>query len=106
MNRSANLVKQRPTEEKSLWQRFKMLWDDIHASSALLIWICRLLAFTWAYCYHDWQSVVLLFWIMHSTLYRKTSLFKKWMLYVYMPLITAIFLWYYIINIFSFLPWD
>ena len=77
MNRSANLVNKKPAteEKKSLWLRFKTLWADIHASSALLIWICRALAFVWAYCYHDWQSVVLLFWIMHSTLYRKTSLF-------------------------------
>ena len=28
------------------------------------------------------------------------------MLGFYMPIITAIFIWYYVINIFKFLPWD
>lgn len=92
-------------EAQSCWIRFKTFWENIHAQSALLIWICRIFAFTQAYCYHDWQSVVLLFWIIHSTLYKATSTFKKWMLYFYMPLFTSIFLWYYVTNIFGLIHW-
>ena len=105
MRRSRVITQKAPVtiEEKNFWSRFKQKWITI--TSAMLIWICRILAFIWVYCYHDWQSVVLLTWICHSTVYSKTSLFKKWMLFVYVPLVTAIFLWYYVINIFGLIRW-
>ena len=67
--------------------------------------MCRTLAFFWIYCYHDWQSVILLIWILHSTLYNDSALFKKWMIYFYTPLVTVIFLWYYVTNIFGLIEY-
>lgn len=88
-------------EEKSFFVSLKTWWNSIKDAS--LIWICRTIAFAWVYCYHDIQSVVILVWLLHSTIYKDQTTFKKWMIYVYMPLITAIFLWYYTINIFGLL---
>ena len=65
--------------------------------------MCRLVGFIWAYMYHDWQSVFLLTWILHSTLYRDTRNFKRFMIFFYMPIFIAIFLWYYVINIYGLL---
>ena len=53
--------------------------------------------------YHDIQSVFILLWILHSTLYRDNRRFKMWMIFFYLPLFTAIFLWYYVINIYGLL---
>ena len=67
--------------------------------------MCRLLSFVWAYCYHDWQSVILLIWIVHSTMFKSTKRFKIAMLFFYLPVITIIFFWYYVTNIWGLLRW-
>lgn len=89
--------------EKGCWARTKAFWLQIKAG--IVIWICRILSFIWVYMYHDWQSVLILIWIVHSTLFRDSANFKKWMIYLYMPLVTCIFLWYYVINIYGLLLW-
>ena len=73
------------------------IWDA--SKSSLLLWICRLLGFIWMYMYHDWQSLPILVWLLHSTLYQDSVALKKCMAYFYLPLFTLIFLWYYVINI-------
>ena len=65
--------------------------------------MCRTLCFLQVYCYHDIQSVFLLIWIVHSTLFRDPNLFRKWIIFCYLPLVISIFLWYYVINIFGLL---
>ncbi len=90
-------------EQKSCWNRLKGFW--VGGKASLLIWVCRLISFIWAYCYHDWQSVIILIWLLHSTLYRDSQLFRKFMIFCYLPLVTAIFLWYYVINIFGLIDW-
>jgi cytochrome c-type biogenesis protein CcmE len=69
-------------------------------------WISRILAFLWAYMYHDWQSLVILAFLLHSTFYLQASTFRKWIVYFYMPSFVLIFLWYYIINIQGLIQWD
>ena len=90
-------------EKKSHWKNFYEWWDRF--KGGLIIWLCRLIAFVWVYCYHDFQSSIILLWILHSTLFKDQGLFKKWMMYFYMPLISLIFLWYYTINIYGLLKW-
>ena len=90
-------------EQKSCWTSFKSFW--IGGKTSLIIWMCRAISFVWVYCYHDWQSVILLIWILHSTLYRDSQFFQKCMIFCYLPLVTTIFLWYYTINIFGLIAW-
>jgi hypothetical protein len=40
-----------------------------HFSPQIWFFVCRFTAFVWCYAYHDFQSWVLLGWIMHSTLF-------------------------------------
>ena len=68
------------------------------------IWMCRLICFLWVYIYHDIQSVFLLIWIVHSTIFKDALYFRKWIIFCYLPLVISIFFWYYIINIFGLLP--
>ena len=88
-------------EEKSFLAKLRTWWNSIKEGS--VIWICRLVAFFWVYCYHDIQSVIILLWLLHSSLFKYSSTFKKWMLYFYMPCFIVLFLWYYVINIFGLL---
>ena len=90
-------------EQKSCWTSFKSFW--IGGKTSLIIWMCRAISFVWVYCYHDWQSVILLIWLLHSTLYRDSQFFQKCMIFFYLPLVTTIFLWYYTINIFGLIAW-
>lgn len=45
----------------------------------------------------------MLMWLLHSTIFSDSGLFKKWMVYFYMPAFTLIYLWYYVTNIFGLL---
>ena len=75
------------------------------SKSQLVLWICRVLSFFWIFVYHDYQSVVVLIWFLHSTLYDNSRIFKKFMTYFYLPLFTMIFIFYYTINIYGFIIW-
>ena len=66
--------------------------------------MCRLICFLWVYIYHDIQSVILLVWIAHSTLFKDPINFRKWIIFFYLPIVISVFLWYYVINIFGLLP--
>lgn len=90
-------------KEETFFQSLKLWWKTSKAST--IIWLCRIIAFVWVYCYHDWQSVILLIWILHSTMFEDSVTFKKCMTFLYMPLVTLIFLWYYCINIFGLIEW-
>lgn len=54
-------------KEETFFQSLKIWWKTSKAS--MIIWLCRMITFIWVYCYHDWQSVILLIWILHSTIY-------------------------------------
>ena len=47
-----------------------------------------------------------MFWLLHSTLYSKSSRFRLCMMVFYLPFFTVIFLWYYIINISGVVHWS
>ena len=61
------------------------------SKSSVLLWTCRLFCFVWMYMYHDFQSLPILLWFLHSTLYKDSVALKKWMTYLYLPLFTAVF---------------
>ena len=65
----------------------------------MLLWVCRLLNLVVVYRYHDWQSIVPLIWVLHSTLFRSRQRFVRMTLNGYIPLMIAGNLWYYLINI-------
>ena len=87
--------------EEPYMKRLMQSWKSI--KGFMPIWMCRTLCFVQVYCYHDIQSVFLLIWIVHSTLFRDPNLFRKWIIFCYLPLVISIFLWYYVINIFGLL---
>jgi len=51
--------------------------------------------------YHDVQSLIVLLWILHSSLFEKPVKFAKATSYLYLPLMSLIFLFYYSINIYG-----
>jgi hypothetical protein len=63
------------------------------------------LAFVWVYLYHDWESTIILLWLLHSTVYRNNATFRKFILYFYLPYYILVFLWYYTINIEGLINW-
>jgi hypothetical protein len=69
-------------------------------------WICRLFSFVWVYLYHDWQSVIMLVWLLHSTCYLRNANFRRCILYFYLPYYLLAFLWYYTINIEGLILWN
>jgi hypothetical protein len=66
-----------------------------------MLWVCRILTFVWTFMYHDWQSLVTLFWLLHSTQFNSTTRFIKMTAYFYLPLIMVSMLFYYTINIYG-----
>lgn len=70
-----------------------------HFSPQIWLWTCRVTVFLWAYAYHDFQSWVMLMWIMHSTLFKSTRRFIQVTITYYLPIFAIIFLFYYVINI-------
>ena len=63
------------------------------------------MCFTWCYMYHDWQSLLVLIWLLHSTLFRSTTLFVKVTAYFYLPMFMLIVLQYYVANIYGMVDW-
>ena len=67
----------------------------------LVLWLCRITCFIYVYMYHDWQSVVILVWIIHSTFFKVRNYFVEWTLRVYLPFMILNFLFMYTINLFG-----
>ena len=65
--------------------------------SVLVLWIARVCAINAAFMYHSVLSLVPLTWVLHSA--NGGSKFEKWTEFVYLPLISFISLWYYILNL-------
>ena len=107
-SKPTSLTKKESISSKNRNESSTKTWSSFWKESehVLILWLCRLLAFVQTYCYHDWQSLVFLIWLLHSTLYEKSSRFRLCMLIVYLPLFTATFLWYYYINIFGAVDWS
>ena len=84
--------------------RLANIWSVLETST--IRWLCRLFSFVWIYMYHDWQSVILLVWLLHSTCYRQNNFFRNWILYFYLPYYIVAFLWYYSINIKGMILWN
>lgn len=61
--------------------------------------VCRVVAFIWCYAYHDFQSWVLLAWIMHSTVFVSIKHFFAITVTYYLPFFLLTFVFYYVINI-------
>ncbi|TNV88031.1 hypothetical protein FGO68_gene5171 [Halteria grandinella] len=70
-----------------------------HFSPQIWLWSCRVSIFIWVYAYHDFQSWIMLAWLMHSTLFKSTRTFIGITITYYLPIFCAIFLFYYVINI-------
>ena len=79
------------------------LWKESRV--IIMLWVCRIFAIVQVYGYHDWQSLIYLLWLLHSTFYRKSRRFSLFMMCFYLPCFTTIFLWYYTININGVIPW-
>ena len=68
-------------------------------SPFIWLWVCRASGFIWCYMYHSYQSLFILLWVLHSTLFQDNNLFFRVTSYFYLPIFCLIFLFYYIINI-------
>ena len=88
-----------PTKKKKKELTLKMIWEQIYIP--LMLWLCRIFCFIQAYRYHDYQSLVPLAWLIHSSLFQNRSNFVWWILWVYLPLLYVCYLWYFIVNIFD-----
>jgi len=72
----------------------------------LILWLCRILCFIMVYMYHDWQSVVLLIWLFHSTVFRDRALFVRLTVTIYFPLMILIFLFMFTVNIYGLIDYQ
>ena len=61
-------------------------------------WVARFVVFIYAYMYHDWESLILIIWLAHSTLDTKFSRFQSFTMSLYLPLFVLIFCLYFILN--------
>ena len=55
--------------------------------------------------YHDYQSLIVLIWLIHSTLYVKSTIFVKCTAYFYLPIFNLLVLWYFTTNVFGLIVW-
>lgn len=88
-------IKSDRSESKRLKNQVEQFFKNF--SPHILLWILRLMTFTWAYAYHDYQSMLLLTWICHSTIFWNTKRFIDATLYVYLPIFVLLFVFYYVI---------
>ena len=44
-------------------------------------------------------------WFCHSTLYKRSVNFKRAIIFAYLPILTVVFLWYYLVNITDLVGW-
>ena len=70
----------------------------------LLLWVARFLAILVAYLYHDWQSLLVLTWVMPSTLNVSQKAFGKVTQWVYAPLFILLTSFYFAVNIDELVP--
>lgn len=92
------MLKLRQQNESSiLMVATKINYKDF--SPQIWFFVCRITSFIWCYAYHDFQSWVLLAWIMHSTLFKSMKSFFSITMNYYLPFFVLTFVFYYIINI-------
>ena len=98
----------KPDEEKGKKDSFIDNMFEFWQMSRMLsvLWICRGLAFIHVYMYHDSQSVPMLIWLLHSTVFDNKSIFKQAIRWFYLPWFTLTLFWYYTINIISLTDFD
>ena len=70
----------------------------------LVLWLCRIGCFVWAYAFHDWQSLVLLSWVITSVLVDSLHIIIKVTLKAFLPAFCLFFFFYYIVNIPGLIP--
>ena len=80
-----------------MYAKMVRIWKFFETGT--LLNLCRILGFFWVYTYHDWQSVIILIAGLHSTFYLDARVFRKCIIYFYLPSYVIIFLWYYTTNI-------
>ena len=95
----------RPPKRTSLaFQQIKnKVW--LANESAFFLQTCRLFGFILMYMYHDFQSIPMFVWFCHSTLYKRSVNFKRAIIFAYLPILTVVFLWYYLVNITDLVGW-
>lgn len=71
-----------------------------------MLWVCRILCFITVFMYHDWQSVILLIWLLHSTIFTTKSTFVKITALIYFPLMILIFLFMFTVNIYGLIDYS
>ena len=49
--------------------------------------------------YHDYQSLVPLLWLLGSTVFKRSRRFVRFTTYFFFPLMIAVYLFYFIVNI-------
>jgi hypothetical protein len=59
-------------------------------SLAITLNAARFTSFIWAYMYHDWQALILLTFIAHSTIYQGGKRFQNSVAYLYIPYATLL----------------
>jgi hypothetical protein len=62
------LTKASAKKKKKKELTWQMIWDQIYIP--LMLWLCRIFCFIQAYRYHDYQSLVPLAFIIHSSLFQ------------------------------------
>lgn len=62
-------------ESSILFVATKINYKDF--SPQIWFFMCRITLFIWCYAYHDYQSWIMLAWIMHSTIFKSMKRFFK-----------------------------
>lgn len=55
---------------------------------------------------HDYQSLVFLTWLLTTAFQSNNRIFVRLTSFVWLPLMMAVYMWYYVINIFGMLNWS
>ena len=92
VKKSARSKKQKGLSLADYWAMFKL---------PCLLWLCRIFCLLQTFRYHSWQSLVALLWVLHSALFQDRARFCKVTLYVYLPLLCVVYLWYFVTNVYG-----
>ena len=84
---------------RTRWQTLKAQIMTLLKNPYLHLMIFRLCCFGWIFLYFSFQSIVPLFLLCHSVIYKRKEIFLPIMKYFYIPALWLIFFFHYIVNI-------
>lgn len=89
----------RKKKAKTRCQTFKTQVMTILKNPYLHLMVFRLCCFGWIFLYFSFQSLVPLFLLCHSVVYKRKEIFLPIVKYFYIPALWLIFFFHYIVNI-------